>query len=145
VATWLVLAPAVALVLLGVVLILAPKMGAAIFGIPAEGPALGYLPAIGLRDIAFGSYVLALAALSGRHAVGIVLAVTTLIPAGDLVLILAERGLSSPAHLLLHGVSGIYIGTAALWALTGAGAGRGTAPTGSGPVERPAQDPETAP
>ena len=122
-ATWILLAPALGLVLLGVVLIVAPETGAAIFGLPApDGLARGYLPALGIRDIAFGTYVLALAALSGRRAVGIVLLVTVLIPAGDIALLLAERGLfgpeASPLHLLVHAASGAYVGCTGLWAVS---------------------------
>lgn len=122
-ATWILLAPAIGLVLLGVVLIVSPGLGATIFGLPApDGLARGYLPALGIRDIAFGGYIVALAALSGRRAVGIVLLVTVLIPAGDIALLLAERGLfgpeASPLHLLVHAASGAYVGCTGLWALS---------------------------
>jgi hypothetical protein len=118
VATFVAIAPAVALVLLGVILIVAPRLGAAIFGLPApEGPAMGYVPAIGVRDIAFGLYVLALAWFSGRRAAGIVLAITVLIPIGDILVLLALTGLSSPGHLALHAASGVYMSGAAAWLL----------------------------
>ena len=121
--TWIVLAPAIGLILLGVLLLVSPATGAAIFGLPApEGLARGYLPALGIRDIVFGSYVLALAGFAGQRAVGIVLLVTVLIPAGDIALLLAERGLfgpeSSPLHLLVHAASGAYVGCTGLWALS---------------------------
>ena len=117
-ATFVAIAPAVALVLLGVILIVAPRLGAAIFGLPApEGPAMGYVPAIGVRDIAFGLYVLALAWFSGRRAAGIVLAITVLIPIGDILVLLALTGLSSPGHLALHAASGVYMSGAAAWLL----------------------------
>lgn len=94
--------------------VLAPRAGAALFGLPApEGDALGYVRAIGIRDLAFGGYVLALAWRVGRRAAGLVLAVTVLIPASDLLLILAIRGFASPLHLLLHAASLIYVGLAA--------------------------------
>ncbi len=95
--------------------VVAPRAGAAVFGLPApEGDALGYLRAIGIRDLAFGGYVLALAWLAGRRAAGIVLAITLLIPVSDLALILSIRGFDSPLHLLLHAASGIYVGLAAM-------------------------------
>jgi Domain of unknown function (DUF4267) len=63
--TWIVIAPAIGLLLLGVVFILSPRLGAAIFGIPApDGAGQFYLLAIGLRDLAFGLYVAALALFS---------------------------------------------------------------------------------
>jgi hypothetical protein len=122
--TWLVLAPGIALLLLGLLFIAAPRAGAAIFGLPApEGPGLAYLAAIGLRDVAFGLYILALAFFGTRRAVGLVLAVTVLIPIGDILLVLSERGLSSPGHLLLHGASGAYMAAASIWVLRGPGEG----------------------
>ena len=118
VATWIAIAPAVALVLLGLVLIVAPTVGATIFGLPLPpGSAAGYVPAIGVRDIAFGLYILALAWFSSRRAVGIVLALTALIPVGDILVLVVHTGLSSPWHLGLHGVSGLYMAAAAAWVL----------------------------
>jgi hypothetical protein len=120
--TWIVLAPAIGLAGLGLLFIALPRAGAALFGIPApEEPGLAYLRAIGLRDLAFGLFVLALALFSTARAVGIVLALTVLIPAGDILLVLAERGLSSPGHLLLHGASGLYMALAAVWMLRPSG------------------------
>ena len=117
-ATWVAIAPAVALVLLGLVLIVTPTVGAGIFGLPLPpGSAAGYVPAIGVRDIAFGLYILALAWFSSRRAVGIVLALTALIPVGDILVLVVHTGLSSPWHLALHGVSGLYMAAAAAWVL----------------------------
>ena len=117
-ATWVAIAPAVALVLLGLVLIVTPTVGAAIFGLPLPpGSAAGYVPAIGVRDIAFGLYILALAWFSSRRAGGIVLALTALIPMGDILVLVSHTGLSSPWHLALHGVSGLYMAAAAAWVL----------------------------
>ena len=128
-ATWIAIAPAVALILLGLVLIFAPRLGAAIFGLPEpEGAGIGYVPAIGIRDIAFGLYILALAWFSSRRAVGIVLALTALIPVGDILVLVGHTGLSSPWHLALHGVSGLYMAAAAAWVL-GTDSGRKGAST----------------
>ena len=95
---WIVLAPAIGLILLGLVLIVSPRLGAAIFGIPTEGTGLRYVAALGVRDIAFGLYIAALALFASRRAVGIVLALTVLIPMGDIAILLVERGLSAPGH-----------------------------------------------
>jgi hypothetical protein len=116
--TWLVIAPAIGLVLLGVALVASPALGAAIFGLPLPpGSAAGYVPAIGVRDIVFGLYILALAWFSSRRAVGIVLALTALIPLGDILVLVVHTGLSSPWHLALHAVSGLYMAAAATWVL----------------------------
>ena len=96
-------APALALVALGVVFIASPRTGAAVFGLPApEGHGAAWIAVVGLRDLAFGGYVLALALFSTRRAVALVLGTTVLIPLGDVLVLLAVRGFSSPGHLLLH-------------------------------------------
>ncbi len=116
--TWLVLALSCLFVLLGLLFLLAPRLGAALFGLPApEGSALGYVPAIGLRDLAFGLYLFALARLAGPSTLGTILALTVLIPVGDVTLIALERGLGSPGHLLLHGLSALILAAAAAWLL----------------------------
>lgn len=112
--------PAVALMVLGVVFIVSPRLGGTIFGIPApEGPAAAWLAVVGLRDLAFGGYVLALALVSTWRAVGVVLAVTALIPLGDVLVLLGARGLSSPVHVLLHLASAGVMAAAAGWMLRG--------------------------
>lgn len=96
----------------------APALGAAVFGIPAaDGMGLAYVRALGLRDFALGLYLLGLALFSSRRAVGIVLAATVAIPAGDMLLVFAREGLSSLGHLLLHGLSGACCAAVALWLL----------------------------
>lgn len=118
------LAPGIGLVLIGVVFIFKPDWGARIFGVPAPPGSEPYLIAIGLRDVAFGLYILALALFSSRRAVGFVLALTVLIPLGDILIVAHQRGLSAPGHLMLHAASGTYMIAAALWVLRGASAGR---------------------
>ncbi len=116
--TWFVLALSGVFVLLGILFILAPRMGAALFGLPApEGRALAYLPAIGLRDLAFGLYLFALSRTAPPRALGLVLAITVLIPAGDIAILALERGTESPGHLLLHGLSGLAMVLASAWVL----------------------------
>ncbi len=116
--TWLVFALSGVFVLLGLLFVFAPRAGAALFGIAApEGPGLSYVSAIGLRDLAFGAYLAALPRLSTRRAVGTVLGLTVLIPVGDVVLVLLERGFESPKHLLLHAGSGLVMAAGALWLL----------------------------
>lgn len=114
--TWFVLALSGVFVGLGGLFVLAPRLGAALFGLPApEGASLGYLPVVGLRDLAFGLYLFALARLATRRAVAAVLAITVLIPAGDVAVVALERGWSSPGHLLLHGLSGATMAAGAAW------------------------------
>ena len=99
------------------VFVAAPRWGAAVFGLPApEGSAAAWIT-VGFRDPAFGGYVLALALFSTRRAVGLVLGTTVLIPLGDTAVLLAVRGVSAPAHLLLHVASGCVLAAAAAWML----------------------------
>ena len=103
---------------LGVVFIASPRTGAAVFGLPApEGHGAAWVAVVGLRDLAFGGYVLALALFSTRHAVALVLGTTVLIPLGDVLVLLTVRGFSSPGHLLLHLASGGVMAAAAAWLL----------------------------
>ncbi|MFC7543794.1 DUF4267 domain-containing protein [Siccirubricoccus deserti] len=82
-----------------------------------RGGGAAWLAVVGLRDLAFGGYILALARLSTRCAVGVVLGVTAVIPLGDVLILLAVRGLSSPGHLLLHLASAGVMAAAAAWML----------------------------
>ncbi|WP_262297973.1 DUF4267 domain-containing protein [Microvirga sesbaniae] len=116
--TWLVVALAGVFVLLGLLFVFAPRAGAALFGIPApEGSDLSYVTAIGLRDLAFGAYLAALARLATQPIVGTVLGLTVLIPAGDVVLVFLARGFASPGHLLIHAGSGLVMAAGSFWLL----------------------------
>ncbi len=101
--------------------IASPHTGAAVFGLPApEGHGAAWVAVVGLRDLAFGGNVLALALLSIRHAVDLVLGTTVLIPLGDVLVLLAVRGFSSPGQLLLHLASAGLMAAAAAWLLRSA-------------------------
>lgn len=115
---WLVWALSCLFVLLGLLFLVAPRHGAALFGLPApEGSSFGYLPAIGLRDLAFGLYLFALSRTAEPRALALVLAITVLIPVGDVALVAIERGLESPGHLLLHAASALTLAASAAWVL----------------------------
>ena len=120
--TWLVLALSGLFVLLGLLFVFAPRACAALFGIrPTEEAGLAYVSAIGLRDLALGLYLFALSRLSTRRAVGTILAITVLIPIGDVIVVWTERGFDSPGHLLLHAGSALVMAASAAWLLTQAG------------------------
>jgi hypothetical protein len=117
-AAWAVLAMAAVFLLIAALFVAVPALGAAVFGIPApDGAGLAYVRALGLRDLALGLYLLGLVRFASRRAVGIVLGATVVIPAGDMLLVLTQDGLSSPGHLLLHGLSGACSASLALWLL----------------------------
>lgn len=99
---------------LGVLFVGFPRPAAALFGLPAPDAAgLAYVAVVGLRDLAFGLAILALGCFAGARALGLFLACSAVIPAGDLALVARERGLESLLHLGLHGLSGLVVaGTA---------------------------------
>jgi hypothetical protein len=104
---------------LGGLFILAPRAGAALFGLPApEGEAvvIAWLAVVGLRDLVFGLYLVVLALLATPRALGAVLGTTVLIPLGDVLILLIVRGGEVAAgHLLVHLASaGVLAGAAAL-------------------------------
>ncbi len=103
---------------LGGLFILAPRAGAALFGLPApEGEAaFAWLAVVGLRDLVFGLYLVVLALVATPRALGAVLGTTVLIPLGDVLILLIVRGGEVAAgHLLVHLASaGVLAGAAAL-------------------------------
>ncbi len=108
---WRVLTTAVALVLglLGAFFVLVPNFASSVFGIYLPGTAeLAYVRALGIRDVALCLFILALLPISGK-ATRRLLAVSALIPAGDIVLVLHESGLSAMLPLLLHATSGAIL------------------------------------
>ena len=114
--TWVVLGLSATFFLIGALFILAPRWGATLFGIPApEDRGLAYVQAIGFRDLALALYISALVLLSTRRALGIVLALTALIPVCDVGLVATMTGLTSPGHLALHEVSAICFALLAIW------------------------------
>jgi hypothetical protein len=103
---------------LGLLFLLAPRAGAALFGLPApESESFGYLPAIGLRDLAFGLYLLILSFTASRRILGLIFAATLVIPVGDIVIVAAARGADAAINLLLHGVSAVVMAAASIWLL----------------------------
>jgi len=102
--------------LLGIIFLLAPGPAASIYGFPtAADPAHFYLRAIGLRDLALASYMLALLHSGERKALAIVLGITPIIPVGDLIL-LAAKGGAGTVHYALHGIALLCFAALAGWA-----------------------------
>jgi hypothetical protein len=115
---WPALAVALALMGLGSLFILQPGWGASLFGLPApEGAGAAWISVVGVRDLAFGGYVLTLLRFATVRAVGIVLAVTALIPVADVLILLRVHGLDAGWNLLPHLGSFAVTGLAAIWTL----------------------------
>ncbi len=135
--SWPALLLAAGLMALGALFIVAPGVGAEIFGLPRpEGEAAAWLAVVGTRDLVFGGYVLALAAFGSGRAVGIVLAVTALIPVGDMLILLAVRGAGASLHLLPHLLSAAVVAAVAAWTLRVSGGPRSPAPGSRAPDSR---------
>lgn len=114
--TWLVRILSLVFIGLGLLFVFAPGAGAGLFGLPApDWPYIGYALAIGLRDLAFGLYLLILSFMAGKRALAFIFAATVLIPLGDMIIVTIERGISAPAHLLLHGASAAVMTAMSLW------------------------------
>jgi hypothetical protein len=112
---WMVRALAVIFAALGMLLIIWPQAGSILFGLGTDDvPALAYVRALGFRDIALSVYLLVLSQVAPQ-ACRTVLGISVLIPACDLILVLAERGVSAPGSLLLHAASGVCLAALALW------------------------------
>ncbi|SCY54613.1 protein of unknown function [Microvirga guangxiensis] len=88
------------------------------FGLSApEGEGFGYLPAIGLRDLAFGLYLLILSFTSTPRVIGLIFAATLVIPIGDVIIVAVARGTDAILNLLLHGASAAVMAAGSIWFL----------------------------
>ncbi len=111
---------ALAIIAIGARYVASPMTAIRSFGLPLpEGGAnvAWWLRLKGVRDIASGLAVLALLAWSGSRAAGIVLLVETIIPVGDMLLILAARG-SARTAFGIHGLTALLMILGAIPLLT---------------------------
>ena len=101
--------------LLSVLFILAPVAGARVYGLEAHTAApLFYIRAIGLRDLALSCYILGLTLVGQRQALAILLALTIVIPVGDLFL-LGLTGTGEALNYALHAMSLLAFALLAFW------------------------------
>ena len=95
--------------------ILVPVAGARVHGLEAHTAAsLFYIQAIGLRDLALACYILGLTLFGQRRALAILLALTIVIPAGNLLL-LGITGTGAVLNYALHAMSLITFALLAFW------------------------------
>jgi Domain of unknown function (DUF4267) len=101
------LLPALAIIGIGAQYLAGPRAATRNFGLPLpeDGPNIAWwLRLKGVRDIVSGLLVLTFMAWSGSRAVGVILFVYSLIPIGDMLMILAAKG--STKHAFgIHGVT----------------------------------------
>lgn len=108
---------AVAIIFIGARFLIAPRVAAAGYGVPADldQPSIrAYLSVKGVRDIASGLIVAVLMAAGATHLLGWVMLAATVIPLGDMVIVLRNGGSSSVAYGLHGGTAVVMVVTAAL-------------------------------
>ena len=105
---------AATIIFIGVRFLLWPRTAADGFGVPAVDGAKAYLSAKGVRDIVSGLVVITLLIARQRLALGLFLMVAALIPVGDMVIVLRNKGRAAVAF-------GVHGATAVLLVLVGLG------------------------
>ncbi|MEY2232131.1 MULTISPECIES: DUF4267 domain-containing protein [Streptomyces] len=98
------------IVYVGLSYLFAPQATAAGFGLPTwpQHDGAGFLAVKGVRDIATGLVILALLLTGQRRALGWAMAAITFVPAGDMVIVLAEGGPASHAYGV-HGATALAV------------------------------------
>ena len=107
---WMILPIALGIIFVGVAFIFSPSSNAVGFGIPLTSSAdLPYGRIKGIRDIFSGIALLIPLFLKMRKAAALVFTAAVIIPATDCLIILATNGPSDIQHLLLHGLTALYM------------------------------------
>lgn len=105
---------ALAIIAIGLGYLLAPQFLAPGFGLPTWPEGSGFLAVKGIRDVMSGVVVLALLAAGQRRALAIALAAVAIVPAGDMVIILANSGSSGTAFGIHGATAALVLATAFL-------------------------------
>jgi hypothetical protein len=116
VALGLALLVALGIIAIGAQYVLSPRTATRSFGLPLpeDGPNVAWwLRLKGIRDIVSGLVVLTFMMWGVPHAVGLILLVYALIPAGDMLTILAAKG-STRRALGIHGCTAVVMIVAAI-------------------------------
>src|SRR5215217_3231422 len=108
---WLTALVAVGIIFLGLRFIVAPAAGAEGFGIPlaATKQAMAYGWIKGIRDLFSGLAVLVFLIQRKPLATAFVFGAATIIPISDFLTILAVNGIEDVTHLMIHGVTAVYM------------------------------------
>ncbi len=103
---WGAISGGASLLVLGAVAAAEPFVAAEAYGIPlSDKPSDMYLVAAGVRDLFAGSAIIAFALMRDRRALGTVVALTSVIAAGDAIL--AGRHSPRPARVLPTHLAGL--------------------------------------
>ena len=107
---WLTLLIALGIIYIGARFIINPNAGATGFGIPfATDHDFPYARIKGIRDIFSGVALLPLLILRMRRAAAWVFTSTIIVPATDFLIVLSTNGASDIQHLLIHGLTVVYM------------------------------------
>ncbi len=107
---------ALAIIAIGIGYVASPRTMTRSFGLPlpeAGSNIAWWLRLKGVRDIVLGLAVLAFMACGAPRAVGILLLVEAIIPAGDMLVILAAKG-STKSAFGVHGITAVLMVLAAI-------------------------------
>lgn len=107
---WMTMLIALGIICIGIRFILNPTAAASGFGIPFSSVndiAFGRIK--GIRDIFSGLALLPLLFFRMQRATAIVFAAATIIPISDCLTVLATNGASDVPHLLIHGLTAVYM------------------------------------
>jgi hypothetical protein len=107
---WMVLLVALGIIFVGIRFILMPRAGASGFGIPFSSDndiAFGRIK--GIRDIFSGLVLLPFLFLGMRRAAAWAFTAAIVVPATDCLVILTTNGPSDTLHLLVHGLTAVYM------------------------------------
>jgi Domain of unknown function (DUF4267) len=88
---------------IGIAALIAPGISSAQYGLPTtDRAALGLVRAVGARDLVLGIIVLILLAGRNRSALELVLGVSSLAAAGDIIAVASGRSDAGPEQLGVH-------------------------------------------
>jgi Domain of unknown function (DUF4267) len=107
---WMTLLIALGIIFVGARFIINPNAGATGFGIPfASNADLPFGRIKGIRDIFSGVVLLPLLILRMRRAAAWVFTTTMIVPATDFLIVLSTNGSADISHLLIHGLTVVYM------------------------------------
>ena len=107
---WMILPVALGIIFIGIAFVISPSFNAAGYGILLTTPGdLPYGRIKGIRDIFSGIALLIPLFLKLRKAAALVFTASIIIPATDCMIILETNGPSDIQHLLLHGLTALYM------------------------------------
>jgi hypothetical protein len=106
---------AAGIIAVGLRFLLSPGQAAAGFGVPAEQAGdHAYLAVKGIRDIASGIFTVVLLAARMPHVLAWFLLTATLIPVGDMIVVLRHQGSKATAYGIHGATAAVLLATAAL-------------------------------